>query len=237
MTTDNKNQKPRNGSVALGGILIILGGIFLLGQLFDIDVGRYAWPFFIIVPGVLLFIFGLATGGSAGERLTIAGSIVTMTGALLLYQNTFNHFQSWAYGWALVAPTSIGLGQMIFGALKDQPHSVQAGKRLAAIGVSIFLIGAIFFELIIGISGFGVGRLGNYVWPILLIGLGIFVILRNWWPGSAARPTSTIAAPTSAEATDPAQKLAQLKEMLDEGLITDADYETKKAEILAEDEK
>jgi len=32
---------------------------------------------------------------------------------------------------------------------------------------------------------------------------------------------------------DPAQKLAQLKEMLDDGLATESEYESKKAEILA----
>ena len=32
-----------------------------------------------------------------------------------------------------------------------------------------------FFELVLGISGFGLGRLG---WPILLIGLGVFVLIR-----------------------------------------------------------
>lgn len=219
MTTDNKNERSRSGSAALGGILIILGGLFLLGQLFDIDVGRFAWPFFIIVPGVLLFVIALGIGGAGGEGLAVVGSIVTMTGTLLLYQNTFDHFQSWAYGWALVAPTAIGLGQMVYGSLRSQPHIVQTGKRVATIGGIIFLVGAVFFELIIGISGFGLGSLGRNVWPILLIGMGIFLIYRNWWSGASPAPTP--------EPTDTAQELAQPKEMPDEALMTEADYEVK----------
>lgn len=207
MTTNNKNQGSRGGSYALGVALIILGGLFLLGQLFDIDVGSFAWPLFIILPGLLLFAFALVTGDTVGEVVSVLGSVVTMTGLLLLYQNTFNHFESWAYAWALVAPTSIGLGRMVYGSLKGNPHSVQAGLRLATIGGVIFLVGAIFFELVIGISGFGLGGIG---WPILLIGLGAFFILRNFWPGASARPTQA-----SVETADSTQVAADLEEMSD----------------------
>lgn len=229
MLTGNGNRGSRNVNMALGGVLIIVGILFMLGQLFNINLGRFLWPFFIIVPGVLLFVFALTARGSAGEGLAIFGSVVTMTGTLLLYQNTFDHFQSWAYAWALVAPTSIGLGQMLYGSIKKREQMVVNGRRLATIGGVIFLVGAIFFELIIGISGFGLGRLGlgRYAWAILLIGLGIFFLLRTWRPGA---PTESAQAP--AESEDPTQKLSQLKEMLDEGLITEAEYEAKKAEIL-----
>ena len=230
MIIDNKNQSWRNGNVALGTVLIILGGLFLLGQLFDIEVGRFVWPFFIIVPGVLLFVFSLVTGGSTGEGLAVVGSMVTTTGALLLYQNTFNHFESWAYAWALVVPASIGLGQMVYGLQKGRQHLVQTGQRLAMIGGVIFLAGVIFFELIIGISGFGLDSLGlgGYAWAILLVGLGIFFILRSWRPGASARPT-----PTPAESADSTQQLAHLRERLDDGLISEAKYQTKRAEMLS----
>lgn len=225
MTEDNGNRGPRIGNMALGGALVVLGILFILGQLFNIHVGRFVWPFYIIVPGVLLFVFALTTGGSAGEGLAIFGSVVTMTGTLLLYQNTFDHFQSWAYAWALVAPTSIGLGQIIYGSIKDREQMVVNGRRLTAIGGVIFLVGAVFFELIIGISGFGLGR---YAGAILLIGLGIFILFRTWRPGAPAVQTQA-----TAESEDPTEKLSQLKEMLDSGAISEAEYEEKKAEILS----
>ena len=225
MTEDNGNRGPRIGNMVLGGALVVLGILFILGQLLDISVGRFVWPFFIIVPGVLLFVFALTTGGSASEGLAIFGSVVTMTGTLLLYQNTFDHFQSWAYAWALVAPTSIGLGQIIYGSIKDREQMVVNGRRLTAIGGVIFLVGAVFFELIIGISGFGLGR---YAGAILLIGLGIFIVFRTWRPGAPAVQTQA-----TAESEDPTEKLSQLKEMLDSGAISEAEYEEKKAEILS----
>jgi hypothetical protein len=225
MTTDNGNRGPRIGTMVLGGALVVLGILFILGQLLDIHVGRYVWPFYIIVPGVLLFVFALTTGGSAGEGLAIFASMVTMTGTLLLYQNTFDHFQSWAYAWALVVPTSIGLGQIIYGSIKGREQTVRNGRRVATIGGAIFLVGAVFFELIIGISGFGLGR---YAGAILLIGLGIFILFRTWRSGAPAVQTQA-----TAESEDPTEKLSQLKEMLDSGAISETEYEEKKAEILS----
>jgi len=183
MSTSNGNRNPRTVNLVMGAMLILVGILFMLGQVFDFRLGRFVWPFFIIVPGVLLFVFSLTTRDSAGEGLAIFGSVVTMTGTLLLYQNTFNHFESWAYAWALVAPTSIGLGMMIYGSIKNRQQTVTNGRRLATIGGTIFVIGGVFFELIIGISGRG---LGSYAWAILLIGLGVFFLIRSLLPGAPA---------------------------------------------------
>ena len=49
--------------------------------------------------------------------------------AILLYQNTADHFESWAYAWALVFPASTGLGQMIYGSLKERKEMVMTGGR------------------------------------------------------------------------------------------------------------
>ncbi len=68
-------------------LLIGLGLLFLLLQFVPLDLGRNAWPFFIIIPG-LLFFAGMALGGRDAARLAIPGSIVTMVGLILLYQNT-----------------------------------------------------------------------------------------------------------------------------------------------------
>jgi membrane-associated HD superfamily phosphohydrolase len=136
-------------------------------------------PFFIVVPGVVFFVLALTIGGGAGEGLAVFGSIVTMTGLLLFYQNSSNHFESWAYAWALVAPASIGIGQIIYGIVKKQDHIVKTGRNLAAIGAGIFLAGAIFFELVIGLSGYGLSGLG---WGMLLIGLGALLLLSNFLP-------------------------------------------------------
>ena len=76
--------------------------------------------------------------------------------------------------------------------------------------------------------------------PLLLLGLLIFLLVfffrRRKVVSSPAAPPDQgeTPAPTPADLKDPKEKLTRLKEMLNEGLITEAEYESKKAEILAE---
>lgn len=176
MSPEIKTPLQGSSGKLLGFLMIALGLLFLFGQWFRIDVGQWGWPFFVIVPGVALFVLGLADDTPATHPFMIVGSVVTAVGLLLFYQNLTNHWASWAYGWALVAPTAIGIGEMIYGVRKGQPEAMSAGRRIALIGLAIFVVGAIFFELVIGISGFG---LGSWAWSLLLIGFGLFLLLRN----------------------------------------------------------
>jgi hypothetical protein len=156
-----------------------VGVLFLIGQLVGIDLGRFAWPFFVIVPGILLFFLALAREGQTGERLAMVGSSVTMVGAILLLQNTFDYFQSWAYAWALVFPTSVGVGQIIYGSTKNLEGIRATGVRRAVIGIVIFLVLAVFFELVIGFSGHGIG-LGGLGWAVVLIAAGVSLVVGKY---------------------------------------------------------
>ncbi|MBV7334765.1 hypothetical protein KFU94_42310 [Chloroflexi bacterium TSY] len=224
MRHSNKDQQSNQRNMALGGILIVLGLIYLLDQLIGNRLGRDLWPFFIIVPDVLVFILALTTDGKGGEALTAVGSVVTATSLLLFYQNVANHFESWAYAWALVASTSIGVGHIVYGVLNDRERMVRDGKRLATIGLAIFLVGAIFFEFIVAISGFGLG-LGRFAWSFLLIGAGVFFILRNLWSQSA-----TVESELPVQSTETTQKLSELKKMIESGELSETDYEAQKSE-------
>jgi hypothetical protein len=110
--------------IGLGVLLIALGALFLAGQAVGFDLGHFGWPFFFIIPGLAVFGIGLAAGGPTGERMTPLGAAVTMTGLILLYQNAADHFESWAYAWALAFPTAIGLGHTIYGLLKERKDMV-----------------------------------------------------------------------------------------------------------------
>lgn len=180
--------KPTSSNVAralVGLGLILLGILFLIGRYvgtwFDIDFGHYAWPFFIIIPGFLLFIASFAMQRQTGITLAIFGGTVATTGAILLFQNIFDLYATWAYAWALVAPTSIGLAKLIYGSLRGLGDEVKSGLNMTGIGLAIFVFGALFFELGIGISGFRFGA-AWLCWPALLIGLGIVLLLSNLLP-------------------------------------------------------
>ena len=163
-------------TLVFGAALILFGLLLLAGQLLRIDFLGLLWPFFMIVPGVALFLAALAASGKAGEPLAVVGSIITMIGAILLFQNVTGLWATWAYAWALIAPTSIGLGMLLWGAIKGHHDKVKAGLNLAGIGLVIFLAAGAFFELVLGISGFGLGPMAL---PFLFIGLGVIVILMN----------------------------------------------------------
>ena len=162
------------GRLILGGALVIIGTLFLVLQFVEIDVLELAWPFFIIIPGVLLLGAGGVLGGPLAT-LTIPGSIVTMVGLILLYQNATDHFESWAYAWALIIAAA-GLGVFLMGVRTRDASQQRAGLRTAGVGLVVFVIAAAFFELVINISG-RAGGIPDFVFPLLLILLGVALLL------------------------------------------------------------
>lgn len=182
--SQNRQETKTDGIRWIGIVLIAFGIVFLAAQILHIDVGRIAWPFFVIVPGVTLIMLALIIGDKAGEALVILGSMITSTGLLLLYQNAFGHWESWAYAWALVAPTSIGIGLFLYGAIHDRPERSRDGLRMAGVGGVMFLIAGSFFELVLGFDGLGLGRVG---WPVVLIAIGVVVLLSNLLGGKRNR--------------------------------------------------
>lgn len=174
---DMRSNKLTN---TVGAMLIAFGLLLFFVQRLDgLDASNY-WPFFIIVPGAGLMLAALfaEVGGKAGAAV---GSAVTAVGLLLLYQNTFGHFESWAYGWSLVFPVGVGVGWMLFGSKNDDSGLVEQGWRYTLIGLGIFIVGFVFFELVIGISGFAVfgGAWNSTLWPILLIAAGVVLVYRS----------------------------------------------------------
>src|SRR2546422_6441801 len=183
MADSQAPRQSRRPSMVLGGLLVLVGAIFLLGQVVQIDVGHYGWPFFVIAPGVAILFLALTARGALGEGLAIAGSIVTVTGLILLYQNTTDHFESWAYAWALIFPGAVGSGMILYGLTANRPGNVRAGSRLVGIGVVLFLLGAAFFEGVIGIGGYQLDRTAGVAVGGLIIVLGGLMLILNLTTG------------------------------------------------------
>src|SRR5688572_13434163 len=100
----------RWAAIALGLLPIVGAGLLLAVQYYGLvlpDLGAFGWPIWVIAPGVLILIIGLVTPAEPGAGLAIAGSIVTAVGLLLAYQSSADHYASWAYAWALVAPGAV----------------------------------------------------------------------------------------------------------------------------------
>jgi hypothetical protein len=135
----------------LGTLLVVLGAVLLLRPAFPAGWWHYGWPVFVLLPGVALFLT-MAVGGRAMAWLAVPASVVTMTGLILLVQNAYDLWQTWAYAWALIYPTAVGLGLWLEGAWRHQPRPEERGRTLAGLGAVLFLAGAAFFEGVLNLS-------------------------------------------------------------------------------------
>ena len=162
------------GGVVLGLILIALGGIFLVDRLTGVDLGRFGWPLFVIVPGVLVLAWGVSMPRREGIGLAIGGGITLIVGLILAVQNVTGYWATWAYAWALVGPGGPGLGMVAWGLAHGDRSLVTNGLRTLGTGLVLFVAFGLFFEGVIGLSGppFLTSDLG----PVALIVLGLVVI-------------------------------------------------------------
>jgi hypothetical protein len=164
------------GTAALGVLLIVIGLVFFFSQQLNIELGDLVWPVYVIAPGVALLAFGLTQRNGSG--LAVGGSIVTIVGLVLLYQNATEHWESWAYAWALVGPGGSGLGMLLYGTRFGDGGMARAGFWQILIAVGLFVGGLLFFEGIIGISGRRL-PLPEWVLPVAVIVIGALVLLRG----------------------------------------------------------
>jgi len=161
----------RRRTSLVGGIILVLLGAWLLAiqlvpgldRLINIE---FTWPWIIIGVGVLLFVFGLVAGEPG---MAVPACIVAGIGGILYYQYTTGDWASWSYAWALI-PGFVGVGSILAGLLGDnRSRSIRDGLNLLVISAVLFLI----FGSFLG----GLNLLGNY-WPVLLILLGVWLLLR-----------------------------------------------------------
>jgi hypothetical protein len=187
--TDAQRSRITTG---VGALLVALGLLLLAQQLFGFNWSG-AWPFYIIAVGLVFFV-GVVVGGSAAGPLAIPGAVITTVGLILLYQRTFDRYETWAYAWTLLVAAG-GVGLLIDAAWRNQPERAQLGRVVTGVGVALFVVGFVFFEGALNFSGWtdqlpsGLGgRLAGALGALALIALGVFVLLRR---SGASAPTDT----------------------------------------------
>lgn len=176
----NTIHKPTSGGLIGGVLLILLGVLFFIGNLFRLDLGSAMGPVFVIAFGAIFFA-GMIAGGKSAGGLAIPGSMFVMLGLTFLAQTFLGNWESWAYAWALFAVCGVGIGLVIFSWWSDKPNLKRPGYTLILIGVILFFAFGVFFETLFGAFGFGVTA--SPILPIALISLGVLLLVGrmvNW---------------------------------------------------------
>jgi hypothetical protein len=168
-----------------GVILIVVGAALLVGQVADLSA---AWPVWIIVPGLAMLAGSLFIPPRGGLGLAIPGAIVAMVGTILAVQEAYDLYSTWAYAWALVAPTSVGIAILVYGLAQRDGELVADGLRTTFIGLVLFAAFALFFEGVVGLNGYAIANL-DQVLPYLAIGLGVVMVIVSLFTGRRHRDT------------------------------------------------
>jgi hypothetical protein len=171
-------RHPQPGLV-LGVILIVIGAALLVGQVVDLT---DAWPVWLIVPGLAMVAGSLFIPPRGGLGLAIPGAILATVGAILGVQEAYGLYSTWAYAWALVAPTSVGVAMVLYGLAQRDHELASDGLRTTFTGLVLFAAFALFFEGVLGLNGHAIANL-DQVLPYLAIGLGVVLVVVSLFTG------------------------------------------------------
>lgn len=171
-------SKRGRSQLVLGIILILLGAWFVaertVPSLAAFAEEFFRWPYTLMWIGALILLIGLLTGnpGAAVPAFIVAG-----IGGIFYYNDNYAAGQAaWSYMWTLI-PGFIGLGSIVAGLLGDNPrHNIRSGFNALVFSAVAFLIFASIFG--------GLSLLGSYGPAILLIGFGLWLLLRSLWRSS-----------------------------------------------------
>ncbi len=180
---------PTPAGLVFGIILVVGGAIVLLGRLTDLTLGPSAWPLWLIVPGVAMILGSFAIPPRGGLGLAIPGAILAMVGVVLWFQATNDLYATWAYAWALVAPTGVGLGMLLYGLARRDGELARDGLRTTLVGIGLFIGFAFFFEGILGLSGREFPNVREAA-PYVSIVFGVLLVISAFVTGRKPTPAA-----------------------------------------------
>ncbi len=207
----------QSGRSGTGLLLIGIGGLFLLSQIFGFSPFGMIWPFFIILPGAI-FLYAAYTGDKKKAGFAVPGAIITGTGAILLYQNITDHWASWAYAWTLY-PVFLGLALSFMGKRTGETNTYQTGQGFIRWGSIAFIVAAAFFELVV----FDHGAFGNLLLPMVLIGAGAWMLMRGGKPSEKRKVSASVFTGNGTKAKNGHSPVIneRLQQQIDEALAED----------------
>ena len=165
MQSNNSVEKRQSGVVG-GAILISIGLFALLSQLVPVHWGLYFLPYLgliFLLTGVLARRPGLLIPGGILAGIG-AGSILVQSSLFALGQPATGglFMLAFAAGWTVITAASYMIGKPMLWPL------------FPAAGLALF--GAVLFA---GQTGLQILATFGYIWPVILIALGAYLIIRR----------------------------------------------------------
>jgi LiaI-LiaF-like transmembrane region len=174
-------DRGRRSALAGGIILILLGVLFLAGQLGLLSwAGELTWPLILVGIGAAMLIIGLLVGEPG---MAVPACVVAGIGSILYWQNNTGQWETWAYVWTLI-PGFVGIGTILNGLFEWKWEAIRGGLWLLLISAILFGIFSSIFAPMFG----GTTIIGQW-WPLLLILLGILTLLEAVTRGMRHRAT------------------------------------------------
>lgn len=158
----------KRSNLALGIVLILLGGFFLITRIVPALELVLGWPWIVIGVGAALLLIGLLVGA---PDMAIPACIVSGIGCILYYQTLTHNWASWSYAWALI-PAFVGIGMFVAALLGGRSrYAYRDALRTILVGVILFVVFGSFFGAF--------AWLGAY-WPLLLVGAGVLILVEGF---------------------------------------------------------
>ena len=150
--------------------ILTLGVVLLLAELLISEPINIAWPFLLIVPGMLV------AGGAFASKPTdaanaVRGGALIVLGLVFLYQAATGHWSSWAYAWALLMPAA-GIALAIAGLRDREETLVTSGTGWIVTGTTIFVVLGVMFDHVL----LETPDASGYFVPVVTTLLGVMVL-------------------------------------------------------------
>lgn len=160
-------DRRRRSSLAVGLLLILIGAWLLVTQFVPGLQINFTWPWILIGVALFLLVIGTLTGAPG---MAVPACILAGLGGLFYWQDATGNWESWSYVWALI-PGFVGVGVVLSNLLEGKfSQGIRDGGSLILISLALFLVFGSFFG--------GLNVLGPY-WPVLLILLGLWLLVRQ----------------------------------------------------------
>lgn len=163
-----------NGQNIGAWMLIGIGVLFLIAQVFNFSIIGILWPLFVILPGAV-FLYTAWRGDRGKAGFAVPGAMIGGTGLILFYQNLTGHWESWAYIWALY-PVFLGLALTFIGRRTHNENTYLTGNGFVKWGfISFVALWALFEGFLFG----GSSALLTTWLPLALIAGGIYMLFHR----------------------------------------------------------